>query len=542
MSRDFFRLSLVFVFVSLLPVFGQETPTTPSLLPGLGERHHPISTTNPQAQAFFDQGLMLVFAFNREEAVRAFRRASELDPNAAMPYWGIALARGQHLNMHLDLDVDGKAAWEAIQRALSLRSEASSRERAYIEALAKRNAVDPKADPARLAREYRHAMARLVAEHPDDLDAAALYAESIMVLRPHGWWNHDGTPAEDTTEFLGVLKTILRRDPSHPAANHYYIHALDSSPSAEQALPSAERLGGLYPGAGHLVHMPAHIFWELGDYQRVAEANQRAVAADRAYFARSKPSDLYVVSYFAHNLHFIAVARAAQGRFADASRAAGDLQAVVAPHFDGMPGMIDYFMPLGLYVQMRFHRWDDILKTPAPDPRARVTTALWHFARASALAAKGDRAGALAEKQRFETASQAVPPRSFWVFNTAGDVLKVAAAELEARLAASSAESIALWEKSVEAEDALHHDEPPTWYYRVRESLGAALLRNGRAAEAEKVFRADLARHPRNPRSLFGLWQSLLAQNRTDDAQWVQREFTAAWQHADAPLTLDDLL
>jgi tetratricopeptide (TPR) repeat protein len=512
------------------------------LLPGMGELHHPIATTNPEAQKFFDQGLTLVYGFNRPEALRSFKRASELDPRAVMPVWGIALALGPHINMDGDMDVDQKAGYEAIQKALSMSRSAPEQERAFVEALAKRFSSDPKADPQKLARDYADAMGALMNRYPDDLDAATLYGEGLMVLSRWKWWTPDGKPGEGTTEAVRALESVLRRNPLHPGANHYFLHAIEMAPTPERALPSAARLMGVVPGIGHLVHMPGHIFMRLGDYELAAFTNDRAVAADQEYMKLTGVEpNVYTLGYYSHNIHFVAIANAAQGRFDDAKRAADLLAANAAPAVKVMPMMADYFMPVQLYVLLRFQRWDDILKGSAPDQQLVFLNAFWHYARASALAAKGNKDEARKEQRAFEEARSRVPAEAMLSFNSARDVLKIAAPVLEARLSKDDRAAVEPWKRAVAAEDALAYDEPPTWYYPVRESLGGALLRSGQAAEAEMVFREDLKRNPRNGRSLFGLMESLKAQNKTTQADWVRREFETAWKRAQVKLRIEDL-
>jgi tetratricopeptide (TPR) repeat protein len=363
-----------------------------------------------------------------------------------------------------------------------------------------------------------------------------------MILSRWKWWAPDGKPGEGTAEAVSALESVLRRNPLHAGANHYFLHAVEMSPTPERALPSAARLMGVVPGIGHLVHMPGHIFMRLGDYELAAFTNDRAVAADQEYMKLTGVEpNVYTLGYYSHNIHFVAMANAAQGRFDDAKRAADLLAANAAPAVKVMPMMADYFMPVQLYVLLRFQRWDEILKSSQPDQQLVFLNAFWRYARASALAAKGNKDGALKEQQAFEEARNKVPADAMLSFNSARDVLKIAAAAIGARVAANDKAAIQHWKRAVEAEDALSYDEPPTWYYPVRESLGGALLRSGQPAEAEAVFREDLKRNPRNPRSLFGLMESLKAQNKTTQADWVRREFETAWKRAQVKLRIEDL-
>ncbi len=513
------------------------------LLSGLGRHHHPISTNNREAQAFFDQGLNLVYAFNHEEATRSFQRAAELDPQAAMPHWGVALALGPNINSEID-PARERAAYGAAQKAVQLAGRAPENERAYIHALAKRYSKDSNADLNKLALDYKNAMSELVRRYPDDLDAATLYAESMMDLRPWKMWTLDGKPAPGTEEIVTVLESVLKRDPEHPGANHYYIHAVESSRNPERALPSARRLGALAPSAGHLVHMPSHIYVQTGDYDEAVKSNAAAAEADRTYIQSTGAKGMYPLMYYSHNLHFLAYANAALGKFADAQKAAGQLVENVAPSVSDMP-MLEGWIPTPIFVLLRFNRWDDLLRLPAPDPKLTTTTVVWRFARGVAYAVKGEIRNAEGERRAFDEAQKQIGEDAmFGLLNSASSVLRVAALVLDARIAAAKSDSrgaIDLWGKAVEAQEGLAYDEPPAWYYPVRESLGAALLQNGRYQEAEGVFRRDLERNPRNGRSLFGLWQSLKSQNKTVDADWVRRQFEAAWKNSDIRLRIEDL-
>jgi tetratricopeptide (TPR) repeat protein len=539
-------LLLVFVQAASAQEHHSASPPKPtSLLPGLGRHHHPVATESAEAQRFFDQGLTLVFGFNHDEAVRSFQRAAELDPASPMPWWGIALALGPNINMPMD-EAQHKRAYGALQKALALATKGPENERAYVEALSKRYSSDPKADLMKLQGEYKNAMAELVKRYPDDLDAATLYAESLMDLNPWRLWSSDGKPAQGTEEIVAVLESVLRREPNHVGANHYYIHAVEASPHPENALPSAKRLETLVPAAGHLVHMPGHIYMRTGDYAGAAASNERAAEADRQYMrATGTEGSMYDFMYYSHNVHFLAAACMAEGKFAEARKAADELVAHVGlavPQF----AMAEFFLPTPYFVLLRFQRWDDILKSRAPDPQWTTTTGLWHFARGVAYAGKGNLSAAEAERlQLAASESKTAPGVEFGAyFNKARTFLALAGAILDARLAASHGNrkiAIDHWTKAVEISDSLNYGEPPEWYYPVRESLGGELLRDGQFAEAEKVFREDLTKNPRNPRSLFGLMESLKAQKRTADADWVRRQFDAAWQNADVKLRVEDL-
>jgi tetratricopeptide (TPR) repeat protein len=519
----------------------------PEILSDLGNHHHAIATKSPEAQRFFDQGLILLYGFNHDEAARYFRRAAELDPDSPMPWWGLALSTGPNYN---DVAVDenrAKATYEAVQNALRQAANGSPMEQDYVRALAKRYASpDPKADWKRMHLDYSNAMRELVAKYPDDLDAAVLFAESLMMLRPWQLWTADGKPAPGTLELVAVLESVLKRDPNHPAANHFYIHAVEASPNLERAIPSAVRLRTLVPAAGHLVHMPGHIYLQTGDYDLAADTNVEAVAADRDFVKRTGATGMYPLMYGTHNIHFVAYARAQQGRYEDAKRAAREMIEQVGDA-DLAPGMQmgEGFHLYPLMVDVRFHRWDEILAAPAPGKERKVLGAFAEYVRAMALGSKGRMKEAMAAQAQFEKARKALSPDLLYMINNkASDVLALASASLDAELARARGEkeeSIRQWRRAVEAEKAIQYDEPPAWFYPVKQSLGGALLRNGQAKEAEAVFRESLARLPRDGRLLYGLWQSLVAQKRDVEAALVQRQFEEAWKGATSKLTVEDL-
>jgi tetratricopeptide (TPR) repeat protein len=512
------------------------------LLAGFGHLHHTIKTRSPEAQQFFDQGLTLVYGFNHDEAIRSFRRAAELDPDAVMPLWGIGYALGPNINMDVDPERE-KAAFEATQKAFKAAKDAPEDERAYVRALAKRYSGDPKADLKRLAADFADAMKELSTAFPDDLDAATLYAESLMDLNPWKLWDNEGKPAEGTEEIVAVLERVLSRDPSHVGANHYYIHAVEASPQPERALPSAARLEKLVPNAGHLVHMPAHIYMRTGFYSAAAKSNAEAARVDEAYIRAYGVQGVYPLMYYNHNLDFLAAAASMEGRYGDAKKAAERSAANVAPAVKDMP-LGEYLLSRPIEMDLRFARWNAVLKAPEPAETLPTSRAIWHFARGVALAAKGDAGGAEKERQGFEEESAKVPEDSVWGLNSSRGVLEVAKWSLDARIAAAKKDSqgaIDAWKRAVEAQDRLSYDEPPPWFYPVRESLGAALFRAGQKEQAEEVFREDLVRNPRNPRSLYGLWESLKAQKKTADAVWVRRAFQEAWKNSETEVRMEDL-
>ena len=511
------------------------------LLSGLGSLHHPASTKNPEAQRYFDQGLRMIYGFNHEEAVRSFKRAAELDPQMAMAWWGVAYALGPNINLDVDPDRE-KAAYEAVQKALTLSQNAPANEQAYIKALASRYSNDPKADLKKLAADYKNAMGELSRIYPADLDAATLYAESMMDLRPWKLWSADGKPAEGTEEIVAVLESVLKRNPNHPGAIHYYIHAVEASPHPERALAYAPRLPQLMPMAGHLVHMPAHIYERVGDYQAAAKSNVNATAADEAYFSATGMHGIYSM-YYAHNLDFLAIANSMQGRYRDAIDASNKLVNFTRPMIKDMP-MFEPILAKSLLMWERFHKWDEIMKQPEPDASLPATLAIWHFARGEMFAARGQLVNAEGEQLAFLKTAKTVPADSMSSLNPTGQILSIAQDVLDARIAEAMhnyKNALEFFNKGVSDEDSLAYDEPPQWFHPVRESLGGFLLRSGNYAEAEKVFRADLERNRHSGRSLFGLMESLKAQKKSQAAATVQQEFETAWKNADIKLSIADL-
>ena len=513
-------------------------------LTAIGRQHHAIQTGSKEAQQYFDQGMTFIYGFNHEEAARAFQRAAELDPSSPMPLWGIALSVGPNYNIDVDPERE-KLAHETVQKAAKLAENAPQAEKDYVAALTVRYSGAASPDYKKLSRDFAAAMKGLAEKYPDDLDAATLYAESLMDLHPWRLWTHDGKPGENTEEIVRVLESVLARAPNHAGANHYYIHAMEMSGHPESALPSAERLNTMVPQAGHLVHMPAHIYIRTGDYDAALKSNVVAAKVDQKYAKEAeKEGSIYDLMYHSHNEHFIAMAASMNGRYAEAKAAADALAKRLAPHAKMMP-MLDGFILTPLWVDARFGKWDAISARPEPPKELAGTHVMWRYTRALAFAARGDAGKAAAERDLFASEVSAIPPGTpFGAQNTAKDILGLAMHVIDARIAGvrgNNSDAIEHWRKAVEMQDALNYDEPADWYYPVRESLGAALLSAGKTKEAEGVFRDDLLRNPRNPRSLFGLMSSLKAQQRDADASWVERAFNEGWKGADTKLNLSDL-
>ena len=504
-------------------------PTVPiALEKGLGAVHYPVTTKSAEAQRFFDQGMRYTYAFHHEQAIASFRRAAELDPDMAMAHWGVALALGPNINLPIDAE-RMLAAHQAAGEASTRASNASEKERDLIAALQRRYTNQANVEFASLDRDYAKAMAEVARKYPDDVDIATLHAEALMDLRPWKYWNADGTPAEGTEEIVRVLEGVLAKAPGHTGANHYYIHAVEASREPGRALKSAERLQKLAPMAGHLVHMPAHIFQRTGNYAGAAIANEVGAEADRAFVKKYGGGGIYPLMYYNHNLWFGAASHAMQGKYADAKRL-GDEVATNAGVIAKEMSMVEPATALPVLLALRFNRSTDVLRMP--DPAAgRVSTAMWHFARGVAFARLGNVSGAESEQKAFEAARAKLTDDVGMMQNSEKSLGSVASHVLTARIAEARGEwpaAFAAYRQAIELEDELNYNEPQDWFYPVRESLGAALLRSGDAAAAEAVFRADLARNPKNPRSLFGLAEALKKQKK--DATSVRAEFRRGWK------------
>jgi len=518
-----------------------DTASTVPLFDDLGTHHRAVSTKNELAQKYFDQGLRLTYGFNHDEAERAFREAARLDPSLAMAWWGVANALGPNINLPLD-EARNKRALDAVAKAKALIANAGESERAYINAIAVRYSADPAAKRIDLDRAYARAMGEVYKRFPNDADAGALYAEALMDLKPWQLWTPEGEPREETLEILQVLEGVLKMNPVHPGANHYYIHAVEASREPQKAADSAERLRTLVPGAGHLVHMPAHIDMRTGNYTGAVEANANGVKADEAYFARTKAAGVYPMIYYSHNFTFLSTAASMIGRTRQAMDTAAKAVAIAAP-MAGHDAMAEYVLPWTFYTMTRNARWDDMLAAPRPADSTPSTVALWHYGRGVASIGKGDVAGAKKSRDEFAKARAGVPRDLMLNFNRAEDLLAIANFVLDARIARAGGDhngAIAQWQKAIAIQDRLVYDEPPAWYYPVRESLGAEYLLLKRYADAEKTFRRDLEINPNNPRSLFGLAEALKGQGKAD-AEETRRRFEEAWKGAELELGIAGL-
>jgi tetratricopeptide (TPR) repeat protein len=513
---------------------------SPPLFDDLGRYGQKITTSSPQAQAYFDQGLRLVYGFNHWEAQRAFREAVRLDPSCAMCYWGVAFTYGSNYNSPTDADRE-RGAYEAVQGARALADRVTPRERAMIEALATRHSASPTADRAALDQAYANAMREVARQFPDDLDAATLFADSLMNLRPWNLWTEDGKPQPGTEEIVRTLERVLAASPSHPGANHLYIHAVEASSDPSRAVPAADRLGALMPGAGHMVHMPSHIYFRVGRYAEATDVNVKAAATDRTFFVRSQPSPTYRMMYYPHNLDFVWHSASMEGRNAETLRAAREFAKEAPADMARQMSDMETGPAAPLFALVRFGRWDEALAEPAPPPGLPYVSGAWRYARGLAYAAKGRFDDAERELAELRAIKQAVAPeRTVGGFFKTKDILALAEDVLAGEIAgrrgdpATAARHLAT---AAGAQDSHWFMEPPVWYFPIRQALGAVLLQAGRASEAEIVYREDLRRNPDNGWSLFGLAQSLRALGKADEASAVEARFARAWARADVKLT-----
>jgi len=538
-----FGFAAAVLLASAAPSWGTEStvaaapPKTVSgtvpLYTNLGSHHKPISTRVAATQQYFDQGLRFVYGFNHAEAIRSFTRAAELDPTCAMCYWGIALAYGPHVNAPMD-SASGVAAYAAAQKALALKSHATAPERAYIEAIAQRYEEVPGTDRVRLDTSYSHAMEQVAKTYADDLDAATLYAESLMDLRPWNYWQPDGTPYPGTNEIVRQLKRVITRNPNHPGACHYYIHAVEAV-NPEAAVPCAERLARLMPGEGHMVHMPAHIYIRVGRWNDAVQANQHAIHTDEVFIEGQHPMGVYPLAYYPHNIHFLAFASTMAGRSGQAIEAANTLASKVNVDAARQVGMLQEMLPYHALTLTTFGKWDEVLAEPLPPEDIRFSYAMAHYARGVAHAAKGQWAEAQAALDTVMAINAATSKGA-----DGKTALSIAVRALSGEIATRRGDFDAgtnHFREAAKIEDAGLYFEPPKWYYPIRHSLGAALLKAGQHAEAEKVYREDLQRFPENGWSLFGLAQALRAQGKNTEATAAEARFRRAWANTDVRLT-----
>jgi tetratricopeptide (TPR) repeat protein len=508
------------------------------LYEGLGSYHRAVSTRSPKAQRYFDQGMRFLWGFNHDESTRSFARALELDPACALCAWGIALTVGPNYNVPMMAEPRAKIAFEATRRAQSLAGPATPVEQALIGTLAKRYPNAEPLDPQNtgpILTAHAAAMREVARHYPNDLDVQTLYAESMMNI--HAWklWNPDGTPAEGTADIIETLESVLARDPMHMGAMHYYVHAVEASPHPEKGIAAAVRLRSLAPAAGHLLHMPAHIMQRVGRYEEAAEANRQGAAADVAYLEKTSPLDYYPAMYVSHNYQFLAFSAAAEGREAETLAAVRRSRTSVSDEsLKEMPGT-DWYVAEIYTAPVRFGKWDALLAVPPPAPGLPGLTGGYLYATTVALAAKSRPAEARARLAQLDALMSGLAADVPAGQNTLRDVLAVARCIASARISSADGrreDALRDLREAVRLEDELGYDEPADWFFPVRHLLGAELVRNGSAAEAERVFREDLQRHPGNGWALYGVMQALKAQGRVEDASVAEAEFRLAWRHA----------
>ncbi len=513
------------------------------LYDGLGSYSRKITTDSPQDQRYFNQGLAFLHGFNQSAAIRSFQQAARLDPECAMAHWGIALACGPHINYPLVPPPAAELAWKELSLAKEYAAKASPIERALIDALAKRYANPQPQDRAPLDQAYADAMRKVWQAYPNDPDVGAFFAEAMMDLRPWNQWTPEGQPNPGTDEILATLDAVLKLNPKHPFANHLYIHAVEASPHPERATAAAERLLKLQPGLAHSVHMPSHIDIRTGRWQEAIDTNLKAVAADRRYRKIAGLPVGFINVYVAHNRHMLAYAAMMTGQ---RELAMTHIRAMVAE----LPAdflkeyalLAEGFAAMPLEVMVRFGRWDEILAEP--DQYADYmpfTRAFHHAARAVAYAAKGDAENARKEQAIFLEQSKLVPKEETFGNNTAQAIVAVTGRMVEGEILICENKldaGIAALREAIKLEDALNYDEPPGWLIPVRHSLGAVLMKQQRFAEAEQVYRDDLARLPGNGWSLLGLAESLRKQKKNEEeAKVTKAKFQKIWAKADLKIT-----
>ena len=531
----FFLIALALL---VLPIATGTARGAPPLFDNLGSLHHPISTTSELAQQYFDQGLRLVYAFNHEEAVRSFEEAARQDPNAAMPYWGIALALGPNINAAMAREEE-RRAMEAIRHARARLAEAGAAEQAYIEALTKRYVSTKRATRASLDKSYAEAMRRVWRQYPDDPDAGVLFAEALMDLRPWDLWTADGKPKPGTDEIISTLEAVLPNHPDHPGACHYYIHAVEASSQPGRALVCADKLAALMPGAGHLVHMPAHIYARVGKYHDSAERNAQAAQVDEQYLASHELTGDYADGYYSHNLHFLWASLIMEGRSAEALKAARSLIATITEEEARKERSKEQYLAAGFFTLIRFGRWDEMLREPPPPKGMHLLEGIWRLGRGFASVATGRLPGAEGEHHALSGLTKQIRRTKSPDEKLERDLLKIAERLLAGEIAAHRHrydEAIKALKEAVKIEESLHYSEPPFWPFPVRHYLGPVLLMAERAAEAENEYRTDLKRYPENGWALFGLVQSLKAQRKGSESAEMTGRFENAWAHADVTL------
>jgi tetratricopeptide (TPR) repeat protein len=517
-----------------------ESPKREPKFSGLGVHHRKITTASAEAQQYFDQGLAFLYGFNHDEAIRSFQAAAQSDPHCGMAYWGIAMANGPHINNMVVTSGHAIAAWKAVIRARKLFALGSSVERALIEAVGQRFTDPQPSDRKALDAAYAAAMREVWKTYPDDADVGALTAEALMDLRPWNQWTRDGQPQPGTEEVLETLDAVLSKAPNHPFALHLLIHAVEASPHPEKADSAADRLRDLMPAVDHLVHMRSHIDVRRGRWQEAVVANEKAIAAEKAFW-KTVPREMTYQIPMAHNHHMLAFAAMMQGQSQKALQAVQEMLSIMPKEFVAEHATtVDGFFAMPYELHLRFGHWDEMLDEPQPKQSYPIATAFWHYGRGVAFAAKLQPEQAEQEMKAFIYAEAAVPNSATFRKTPASSLLGIAEQMLLGEVLYRRGKiepAITALREAVRREDNLHYSEPPNWIFPVRHALGATLMDAGRNAEAEAVYRQDLAHYPENGWSLYGLSRSLRMQKKTIEAALVLARFEKAWQYADVKLS-----
>jgi tetratricopeptide (TPR) repeat protein len=509
------------------------------LIEGYGNVNFKVTTSSKKAQDYFNQGLAMTYAFNHGAAISSFKRAAQIDPSLAMAYWGIAYANGININDPVLTPARMRESYKAVKKALSLSKNASKKEKDFINALMSRYSKDSMADQVKLNTAYKNAMEKLYNKYPDDLDAAVLFAESAMDLKPWQLWGNDGRPAEGTLEIEKVLEYVLSVDSNHIGANHFYIHTMEASPTPEKAYRSAVRLKTLAPAAGHLVHMPAHILFRIGDFEGASEANLKAINRDTSFLSRHGYKMPYVMYYY-HNIDFLSASRTMEGKYKDAMDASYKVIKGGEPFLKEMPFM-DFIYISPVMIMSSFGKWNDLLALPSRDTSLHIASAMQSYGKGLAYASLGNINDAQTELNKFMLEKKKVPADAMVKLSGAYNILNIAMYKLQAKIAQmknKNEDAVAFLNKAVDEENYLSYDEPPDWFVSIRPFLGAALIRSGKHIEAESIFREDLKKNPKSPWSLFGLAEALKLQGKTDESFKVEAEFSGVWRNADTKLDL----
>lgn len=519
----------------------QSAPEPQALMyDGFGNYTRDITTSSPQAQQWFNQGMQLMYGFNHDEAIRSFEMAAQLDPEAAMPWWGVAYCQGININDPAMSEERSKRAREAADNALALLDNETPVEQAMVRAVSTRYEYPAPEDRLPLDQAYARAMERVHNAFPEDNDVSALFAESLMNLQAWDYWESDGSPKGRITEVVEAIEGILRSDPQHPGANHFYIHAVEASSNPDRAVAAAERLTDIVPGSGHLVHMPSHIFIRVGRYADAADSNRAAIDADQAYFAKA-PAPGYYSLYYAHNIHFLAFASMMSGEYASAIEAARNLEAEIPEeNLRAIAPLAEGIMPTSLHVLIRFGKWEQILEEPDYPEWRLMSRATWAYARSIACSALGRTEQAHQEMAEFERRVAEVPGDWLVFNNSVHDVLPIARAMMRGELLfreGKREEAFAILREGIAYEDSLVYDEPPAWMLPVRHALGALLMSDGQYAEAERLYREDLEHNRENGWALTGLRNAMLEQGRLDEAKAIEPRLARAFSQCDVNVT-----